>query len=171
MKNTLVKLALFLSLALTSINLQADSPREFLAGNLEKIENGEFVPSELNPNVKYIAIYFSAHWCPPCRKMTPILVKYYNELTPEDKEQVEFVFYSWDNSEGDMEGYMKSYNMTWPTVPYNTNLLKQYNEGRGIPSLVLIDAETGEVVSDSYVDGKYRSPIPVLEELNKLLNK
>ena len=26
-----------------------------------------------------IAYYFSAHWCPPCRKFTPVLASLYNK--------------------------------------------------------------------------------------------
>jgi nucleoredoxin len=29
------------------------------------------------PTDGLLAIYFSAHWCPPCRSFTPILSKFY----------------------------------------------------------------------------------------------
>ena len=30
---------------------------------------------------KTIGIYFSAHWCPPCRAFTPVLVEFHNEMS------------------------------------------------------------------------------------------
>ncbi len=32
------------------------------------------------PTARYVAFYFSAHWCPPCRSFTPQLVQTYNHL-------------------------------------------------------------------------------------------
>ncbi|GMS91280.1 hypothetical protein PENTCL1PPCAC_13455, partial [Pristionchus entomophagus] len=29
-------------------------------------------------------LYFSAHWCPPCRTFTPLLKKFYEELKKEN---------------------------------------------------------------------------------------
>ena len=36
-------------------------------------------PALLN-NVKFVAFYYSAIWCPPCRAFTPKLVEFYNSL-------------------------------------------------------------------------------------------
>lgn len=48
-------------------------------------------------NGKVVGIYFSAHWCPPCRQFTPLLVQTYNKLRAEGKE-FEVVFVSSDKS-------------------------------------------------------------------------
>jgi hypothetical protein len=48
-------------------------------GNLVRLQNGNVVScydEELAPKQIY-GLYFSAHWCPPCRKFTPQLVAYY----------------------------------------------------------------------------------------------
>ena len=39
---------------------------------------------------KVTGLYFSAHWCPPCRRFTPQLVDFYNSKkgTPEEFEVV-----------------------------------------------------------------------------------
>jgi nucleoredoxin len=40
---------------------------------------------------KAVMIYFSAHWCPPCRRFTPMLVQSYNQMKAAGKN-VEIVF-------------------------------------------------------------------------------
>ena len=37
---------------------------------------------------KVVGIYFSAHWCPPCRSFTPELVKSYKNVV-----EVSYTFY------------------------------------------------------------------------------
>ena len=38
-------------------------------------KNGEVELSQIlsEPNLKFIGVYFSAHWCPPCKAFTPVL--------------------------------------------------------------------------------------------------
>jgi nucleoredoxin len=28
---------------------------------------------------QFVAVYFSAHWCPPCRQFTPVLGAFYDQ--------------------------------------------------------------------------------------------
>eukprot|EP00362_Geleiidae_sp_MMETSP1317_P001610 CAMPEP_0201281072 /NCGR_PEP_ID=MMETSP1317-20130820/1206_1 /ASSEMBLY_ACC=CAM_ASM_000770 /TAXON_ID=187299 /ORGANISM="Undescribed Undescribed, Strain Undescribed" /LENGTH=68 /DNA_ID=CAMNT_0047589963 /DNA_START=32 /DNA_END=238 /DNA_ORIENTATION=- len=42
-----------------------------------------------------VAIYFSAHWCPPCREFTPILANFYNEAKAAG-HKLEVIFVSRD---------------------------------------------------------------------------
>ena len=51
-----------------------------------------------------ICLYFSAHWCPPCRGFTPVLKKFYDEVK---NSGVEIIFVSADQSHNDMISYMK----------------------------------------------------------------
>ncbi len=44
---------------------------------------------------KMVGIYFSAHWCPPCRAFTPNLVKFRDK----NKDEFEIVFVSSDKDE------------------------------------------------------------------------
>jgi nucleoredoxin len=120
-------------------------------------------------NKKLIALYFSAHWCGPCRKFTPQLVEYYNQVAPQHPE-FEIIFVSSDRSRFGWETYMREARMPWPAIDYDqlTGLagLKQLG-GDGIPSLVLLDA-TGQLLSSSYDGGKYLGPKKVLGDLEKI---
>ena len=118
---------------------------------------------------KLIGLYFSARWCPSCRKFTPELVEYYNRVVAAHPE-FEIVFVSNDRSGPAMEAYMRDTQMPWPAVSFDKivekEVLNRY-AGSGIPCLVLIDAQ-GKVISDSY-DGKtYRGPQKVLADLDRL---
>ena len=118
---------------------------------------------------KLIGLYFSARWCPSCRKFTPELVEYYNRVVAAHPE-FEIVFVSNDRSGPAMEAYMRDTQMPWPAVSFDKiaekEVLNRY-AGSGIPCLVVIDAQ-GKVISDSY-DGKtYRGPQKVLADLDRL---
>jgi len=118
---------------------------------------------------KYIAIYFSASWCPPCRGFTPELVKMYKRKKA-DRDKFDVVFVSNDKTEESMVDYMKEDDMEWPAVAYDKirgNPLSKYG-GKGIPRLVVID-EKGAVVSDSYEGENYVGPTKVMKDLEKLL--
>ncbi len=118
---------------------------------------------------KYYLFYYTASWCPPCRKFTPKLVDFYHKHA--EGEQFEVILISRDRSEEKMESYMIKAEMPWPALKKKeiAELHQEYNYSqRGIPNLVLVDLE-GEVVQGSYVDGKYFGPMNVLRELEKLL--
>ena len=54
--------------------------------------------AEVLSGKKFVLFYFSAHWCMPCRKFTPLLSVTYEDL--EDKSEVEVVFVSADEDKG-----------------------------------------------------------------------
>ncbi|KAL6064460.1 16 kDa thioredoxion [Balamuthia mandrillaris] len=97
---------------------------------------------------KKVGVYFSAHWCPPCRGFTPTLVEFYEELKSQGKD-FEIVFVSSDRSEQDMFGYMTEANMPWLAVPYGDEhvaKLKQKYGISGIPTLVILNQD-GEIIT------------------------
>uniref|UniRef100_A0A183G8J2 Thioredoxin-like_fold domain-containing protein n=1 Tax=Heligmosomoides polygyrus TaxID=6339 RepID=A0A183G8J2_HELPZ len=65
-----------------------------------------------------VALYFSAHWCPPCRKFTPILKSFYNELLSSEKFEV--VFVSDDHTEEELKEYMEECHGDWFCIPYGS---------------------------------------------------
>jgi nucleoredoxin len=142
---------------------------DFVKGDLVSSQNGtvgHFDDSKFE-NKKLIGLYFSAHWCGPCRKFTPELVDYYNRNAPQHPE-FDIIFVSSDRSQSDMEKYMHEANMPWPAIDFSKIAGKQTitkYAGRGIPCLVLIDS-TGKVVSSSFNGTDYVGPKKVLADLD-----
>lgn len=119
---------------------------------------------------KYIAVYYSAHWCPPCRTFTPELVKWYNATKPANPH-FELIFVSSDHSEKDMESYMAGEQMPWPALKFikkQTDKTLRPHAGSGIPCLVLLDS-TGKVLSHSYEGKTYVGPTKVMRDIDATL--
>ncbi len=58
---------------------------------------------------KVIGIYFSAHWCPPCRAFTPQLAEFYNKH--KESKSLEIIFCSADSDAAAFKEYFAS--MPW----------------------------------------------------------
>ena len=69
---------------------------------------------------EYVAVYFSAHWCPPCRNFTPLLCQWYEEVNKAGKV-CQIVFVTSDKDDAAFKGYFET--MPWVAVPFE-------NEGR-----------------------------------------
>lgn len=102
--------------------------------------------SELQGEGKYIALYFSAHWCPPCRRFTPELVTYYKEHLKG--KNCEVIFVSSDRDEAAFKEYFGE--MPWLAIPHGDkrkDVLSKHFEVGGIPTFVVVDAATGETIT------------------------
>jgi len=125
---------------------------ELFGGDLEKLlgKNGEVGVEVALAGKEAIGIYFSAHWCPPCRGFTPLLAKYYKDDLRS--KGLEIIFVSSDQTEGQFRSYYKE--MPWLAVPYSRrDVQKKLNKKfkvQGIPSLVILD-KSGEVIT---IDGR-----------------
>ena len=105
----------------------------------------KIMPSSLSAN-KIVGIYFSAHWCPPCRGFTPVLAEAYKELVSQGKP-FQVVFVSSDRDQAQFDGYYNE--MPWLALPFSerdtkSKLSEKYGI-TGIPTLVLLDGATGEL--------------------------
>ena len=97
---------------------------------------------------KTVGIYFSAHWCPPCRQFTPSFARAYEQLTGEMGKDFEVVFVSSDRDEAAFDEYRGE--MPWLALPFSARDLKAKLSAtfkvNGIPALVVLD-ETGATVT------------------------
>ena len=114
-----------------------------LFGKKLKDDRGKNIAVDDALGGKIIGIYFSAHWCGPCRAFTPELVQFHKKVTKKGKP-FEIVFVSSDRSESDMYSYMEEMEMPWFALPFGDShksaLSKKFGVS-GIPMLVIIDAE------------------------------
>ncbi|KAK7476761.1 hypothetical protein BaRGS_00031988 [Batillaria attramentaria] len=86
-----------------------------------------------------IGIYFSAHWCGPCRYFTPKLAEFYNKVKAAGKK-FEVIFVSSDQDEASFNNYYGQ--MPWLTVGFGNDKgdsLSDRYEVTGIPTLVFVD--------------------------------
>lgn len=109
--------------------------------------SGSVKTEEALKEAKYVGIYFSAHWCPPCRGFTPKLAEYYK--ADLKSKGMEIVFASSDQDEKAFTDYFAE--MPWLALPYSERDLKEKlskkYKVRGIPSFVVLDGSNGEVIT------------------------
>jgi len=98
---------------------------------------------------KPIGLYFSAHWCPPCRGFTPKLAEYYKNGL---KDKMEIIFVSSDRDEASFKEYHGE--MPWPALPFEKRkekeLLSKSCGVQGIPSFAVLNPD-GSVIT---IDGR-----------------
>lgn len=107
---------------------------------------GETVPAS-HLQGKTVALYFSAHWCPPCRGFTPVLRKFY-ENVQSGNENLEIIFVSGDRDEASMKEYFQNDHGNWLAVKFGSPEIAKLNEHckvQGIPHLTVINGK-GECV-------------------------
>jgi nucleoredoxin len=120
-------------------------------------KSGASVPlAEALAGKKFVAVYFSAHWCPPCRAFTPVLSKFFTENA--DKLGLALVFVSSDQDEDAFKDYFAS--MSWDLALPFEDSHKEVVGGdvKGIPTLKIFDAETGKLVCGNARGGLSQDP-------------
>eukprot|EP00092_Neocalanus_flemingeri_P067314 GFUD01082147.1.p1 GENE.GFUD01082147.1~~GFUD01082147.1.p1 ORF type:complete len:143 (+),score=56.40 GFUD01082147.1:211-639(+) len=105
-----------------------------------------------------VLYYFSGHWCPPCRRFTPMLKTFYQEAAALG---VEIVFVSSDRSEEAMVDYMKESHGDWFGVPFGDKTKEQLSKKydiAGIPSLVVVNLDGTVVTQEGDDDVANKTP-------------
>lgn len=110
-----------------------------LAGKLQGAGGADFDTSGLSG--KRVLIYFSAHWCPPCRGFTPVLAEWYKKHAAGSN--VEIIFVSSDRDQAGFDGYFGE--MPWKALKFSEGDTKQTLASefgvRGIPMLCGVNAD------------------------------
>lgn len=100
-------------------------------------------------NTSLVGLYFSASWCPPCQRFTPVLTEFYN-AAKSSKSGLEIVFVSSDRHLEEFEAYYGK--MPWLAIPQiqGSAEIKQKLSNAlavtGIPAIAILDAKTGEFI-------------------------
>jgi len=108
-----------------------------------------------------VAVYFSAHWCPPCRGFTPALAKWYAEYAA--KNNFEVVFASSDRDDAAFTEYykeMRDAGGDWLAIPRGDarkDALSNKCKVSGIPMLVVLDMD-GAIVTKDGRNGVSKDP-------------
>lgn len=109
-------------------------------------------------NVDLVFLYASAHWCPPCRKYTPGLIKFYHDAKkfyasdPKRTKSVEIVFVSADHDMSMFKNYYAT--MPWLAVPFDADTrerLLSWMKVTGVPRLMVLDGKSGKVLESNAV--------------------
>jgi nucleoredoxin len=168
--NKILRFALFAVLfaQLTPASSRAD----FFDGLQQKLiqaKDGKALPyKKEGATPKFTAIYYSAHWCPPCRAFTPKLVDWYNNFQPKHKD-FQLVFASSDKDEKAMLEYMTETKMPWPAIHFNEKKecgVDKYASD-GIPYLVLINAEGKNLTGTP--GNEWQHPAELLKKIEKIV--
>jgi nucleoredoxin len=169
-KNHLGFIAGFMSFTLLVPALRADYFGE-LQPKLIESKNGKAAPFEAGETKpEFTAIYYSAHWCPPCRALTPKLVTWYKNTKARYKN-FELVFASSDKDESAMMKYMKEDKMPWPAIRFDekkSSGVGKYAAG-GIPYLVLLDKDGKDLTGQP--GNEWQHPSKVMPEIEKILRE
>lgn len=108
-------------------------------------KNGDVPVSSLEG--KHVLVYFSAHWCPPCRAFTPQLATFYRKYSKE--KNFEIVFASWDQNRKEFDEYFQE--QPWLALPFGESKqimdkLQEAHRIQSIPTLLVFDGE-GKLVT------------------------
>jgi len=95
-----------------------------------------------------LALYFSAHWCPPCRGFTPQFAEWYKK--DMSAKGLEVIFVSSDRDEASFKEYFAE--QPWLALDFADRATKEKLSNTfgvsGIPSVVILDENLKTVTTD-----------------------
>ena len=148
-----------------------------LRKRLQILQGEKLVPFDYaqRPEPEFYLVYFSAHWCGPCRRFTPKLRETYQHLRthPAVADRFELIFISSDENVHEQRHYAQEAAMPWPMVKFNdlgsVGILERL-QGNGIPCLVVVNRQ-GQILFHSYQGEEYLGPDDPLQKFIGLLDQ
>ena len=141
-----------------------------LEGRLVQLQSGRLAPVALPHGGRYIAFYFGASWCGPCRALMPKLKQRYARLRAA-RAPVEFVFVSDDAGCRQMTEYVLSARMPWPVIACRERerlTWLQRARGAALPGM-LVYGPDGELILTSWSRRGNSHPKDTLDKLEGLV--
>ncbi|XP_073219884.1 probable nucleoredoxin 1 [Cicer arietinum] len=112
-------------------------------------KDGEKIPvSKLEG--KTVLLYFSAHWCPPCRAFLPKLIDAYHKIKAQDNDALEVIFISRYRDQASFDEFFAG--MPWLALPFGDSrkeFLSRKFKVSGIPKLVAIGSNGRTVTKEA----------------------
>ena len=139
--------------------------------SLVRLQASEIVPFSTSNlrDVRVYAFYYSAGWCGPCRKTTPVLAEWYRKVKAAHPE-FELIFVSGDKGEIAYADYMRKNAMPWPAVRYSDVHDPAVNQfaGKSIPWLVVV-SRSGAALTKNAEGGAYAAPEQIMQAVDTIL--
>ena len=118
-------------------------------------DNSEFTVADWygtaeGKGLKYIGLYYGAHWAPPSRLYTTNLKeKFWEPVKAGDqKDLIEIIFVSDDREINHFKRNIAK--MPWCSIPFEAELTKQSLKSKfnvaELPTCAIIDAKTGKLI-------------------------
>jgi nucleoredoxin len=96
---------------------------------------------------KYVGLFFSADWCPPCKQMLRPLKNFYTDVNLQERT-LEIILISSDREQDEWKRHHAT--MPWMTLPWGdarANALRSKFEIYGVPALIILDSQTGFTIT------------------------
>ena len=142
-----------------------DSGKTVMAANpfagrrLIKRDGSAAAPGALDGKVTLL--YFSASWCPPCHRFTPVLADFYDDVK-QMGGNIEIVYVPGDRSKGEMMEYFQNEHADYLALDLGEKAfiqeLNQRYSVRGIPSVVVIQPDGTAIDTDGRSAVQNRGP-------------
>ena len=136
---------------------------KYFAGKKLESKSNVVDASEALQGKAVVVLYFSAHWCPPCRGFTPVLKDFFKEIVSKHGDgSLAIIFVSSDRTAVDREAYFKEEHGDWLAVPYDdietSTDLKRKCDVSGIPKLVVVNSKGQPIHENAITDVKQEQP-------------
>ena len=157
--------------ALANSSNARDNIQRLLDGRLVRLQASEIVPYSASNlrDVRMYAFYYSAGWCGPCRKTTPVLAEWYRK-TKAAHPEFELIFVSNDKSDITFADYMRKNAMPWPAVRFSDVRDAAVNQfaGKSIPWLAVV-SRAGVALTKNAAGGEYAEPEQIMQAVDTFL--